>query len=146
MGVLECSIWIAATPEQVWHVYADPLRIPDWQTGKPVIKDVHGSAGEPGATYVSKRGPFAAGTTVLTADPPHELVTRTDAYLGLRFDVTSRLIESSGGTDLRLRVATHWRRRLGPVAKLVERAILSPGEARKELASLKALVERQGTA
>jgi hypothetical protein len=36
-----------------------------------------------------------------------------------------------------------WRRGLGPIAKIVELAILSPREARKELASFKALVERE---
>jgi uncharacterized protein YndB with AHSA1/START domain len=143
MGVVEYSVWINAAPEQVWHTYADPDRIPDWQTGKPVIEDVHGAPGEPGSTYLSRRGPLAAHTTVLTSDVPHELVTSTDAYLGLRFEVTSRLSERSGGTDLQLRVATRWRRGLGPVAKLVERAVLSPREARKELDKLKTLVEAE---
>lgn len=143
MGALEYSVWIEATPEQVWLVYADPLRIPEWQTGKPVVEDIQGLGGEPGSTYVSKRGPFSARTTVVSADAPHELVTRTDAYLGLTIEVTSRLIERPDGTHLRLSAATHWRRRLGPVSRLVELAILGPGEARKELANLKALVEGQ---
>jgi uncharacterized protein YndB with AHSA1/START domain len=142
MGVLEYSVWIAATPEQVWRTYVDPARIPDWQTGKPVIGEAHGDPGEPGSAYVSRRGPLSAHTTVLSADPPRELLTRTDAYLGLGFDVTSRLTARSGGTDLRLRVVTRWRRGLGPVGRIVELAVLSPREAAKELAHLKALVER----
>ena len=146
MGVLEYSVWIKATPEQVWQTYVDPHRIPDWQTGKPAIVDVQGASSEAGSTYVSKRGPLAARTTVLTADVPRELVTSTDAYFGLRFEVTSRLGERSGGTDLQLRVATRWRRGFGPVAKIVELAILNPREARKELANLKALVEREASA
>jgi uncharacterized protein YndB with AHSA1/START domain len=143
MGALDYSVWIAAAPEQVWRIYVDPTRIPDWQTGKPVIEDVEGSPGEPGSTYVSRRGPLHARTTVLAADDPHELVTGTDAYLGLQVQVTSRLSGRSAGTDLQLRVATRWRRRLGPVARLVELAVLNPREARKELALLKALVERE---
>ena len=114
MGVLENSIWIQAAPEQVWRTYVDPTRIPDWQTGKPVIEDVEGAPGEPGSTYVSRRGPLAARTTVLTAEVPRELVTWTDAYFGLQFEVTSRLNGRSGGTDLQLRVATAWRRGFGP--------------------------------
>lgn len=145
MGEVSYSVWIRATPEQVWRSYADPATVPDWQTGTPVIHEVKGPPGVPGSTYVSRRGPFAARTTVLRADVPHELVTRTDAYLGLQVEVTSRLRERSGGTDLQLDVVTHWRHRLGPVAKLVELAILSPGEARKELTNLKALVERQAS-
>ncbi len=146
MGVLEYSVWIEAAPEQVWHTYVDPLRLPDWQTGRPTILDVQGAPGEPGSTYVSKRGRLSARTTVLTADFPRELVTSTDAYLGLSFEVTSRLGVRSGGTDLQLRVVTHWPRGLGPVVKIVELAILNAREARKELAHLKTLVEREASA
>jgi uncharacterized protein YndB with AHSA1/START domain len=145
MGVFEYSVWIKATPEKVWDTYVDPTRVADWQTGKPVVSDIQGAPGEVGSTYVSRRGPLAARTTVLTAEVPRELVTRTDAYFGLQFEVTSRLSGRSGGTDLQLRAATHWRRRLGPVAKIVELAILSPHEARKELDTLKALIEREAS-
>jgi uncharacterized protein YndB with AHSA1/START domain len=143
VGVLDCSVWIGATPEQVWRTYVDPARIPEWQTGKPVVLDVEGAPGRPGSTYVSKRGPLSARTTVLAADGPRELVTMTEAYLGLEFEVTSRLTDRSGGTDLRLHVQTRWRRPLAPIAKLVELAVLSPREADRELALLKALVERE---
>ena len=59
---------------------------------------------------------------MLTADFPRELVTSTDAYLGLSFEVTSRLGERSGGTDLGLQVVTHWRCGFGPLGKIVELA------------------------
>ena len=146
MGVLEYSVWIMAAPEQVWNTYVDPTRIPEWQTGRPVIEDVQGAPGEPGSSYVSRRGPLAARTTVLTVEVRRELVTSTDASFGLQLEVTSRLSGRSGGTELALRVATRWRRGLGPVAKLVELVVLNPREARKELANLKALVEREASA
>jgi hypothetical protein len=111
MGVLEHSVWINADPEQVWSVYADPCRIPDWQTGRPVIVDLHGRWDEPGASYISKHGPLSAHTTVLLADRPHRLVTRTDAYLGLRFHVTSRL----GRPKLAAPNSTFAPRRIGPM-------------------------------
>ena len=142
MGVLEYSVWIEAAPELVWRAYVDPTRIPEWQTGRPVIGDVQGEFGVPGSSYVSRRGRLAARTTVLTADVPRELVTRTDAYFGLRFVVTSSLSERAGGTDVQLRVMTQWRRGFAPVGRLVERAILGPAEAQKELDNFKALVER----
>ena len=145
MGVLEHSVWINADPEQVWCVYADPSRIPDWQTGRPVIVDLHGHWDEPGSSYVSKRGPLSAHTTVLVADHPHRLVTRTDAYLGLRFDVTSRLGVETGGTQLDLRTETHWPRGLRLFGRLVELAILNPREIRKELRNLKMLIEGEAT-
>jgi len=145
VGVLEHSVWIEATPEQVWGTYVDPERIPAWQTGRPVIRDVRGAPGEPGSTYVSRRGPLAARTTVLSGRKPRELVTRTDAFALLELEVTSRLRERDGGTDLQLRVTTHWRRGFGLFARLVEPVILNPREARKELAHLKTLVEREAS-
>ena len=145
MGAIEYSVWIKAAPELVWRTYVDPLRIPEWQTGKPVIEDVQGAPGQPGSTYVSRRGPLAARTTVLRADTAHELVTTTDAYLGLQFEVISRLSGRSGGTDLLIRTETHSRRGFGPLAKMVELVILSPREARKELAMLKTVVEREAS-
>jgi uncharacterized protein YndB with AHSA1/START domain len=144
MGALEYSEWIKAPPQDVWRAYVDPSRLPEWQTGGPVIADIQGSGGQPGSSYTSTRGPGTARTTVLSADPPHRIVTSTVAYFGLKFDVDSRLQPEGNGTLLRLRAETHWPRGLGLVGKLVERAILSGAEARKELANLKALVEREG--
>jgi uncharacterized protein YndB with AHSA1/START domain len=142
MGVMDYSVWIQAPPEEVWRIYVDPLRIPEWQTGSPVIEDVHGAGDEPGSTYASRRGPGIARTTVLKVEEPNRLVTRTQAYLGLRFDLESRLKPSGDGTLLELRAETHWPRGLGLVGRLVELAILSRWEATKELARLKLLIER----
>ncbi len=143
MGELVYSVWIKAAPAQVWRTYVDPERIPEWQTGKPVIGDVRGAPGEPGSTYVSRRGPLTAHTTVLRAAVPTQLVTRTKAYLGLQFEVTSRLAARAGGTDLELTVETHWPPGLRLVGRLVERAVLSSREAGKELANLKTIIERE---
>ena len=141
MGVLEHSVWISARPEQVWPVYTNPLRIPEWQTGSPVILDVHGMGDTPGSTYVSRRRPGSACTTVVEAEQPRRLVTSTEAYLGLRFDVSSLLEAEADGTLLRLRAETRWPRGLGLVGGLVELAILNPREAERELKNLKTLVE-----
>ena len=141
MGAVDYSVWIRALPEDVWRVYVDPSRIPEWQTGSPVIEEVHGPADQPGSTYVSRRSPGAARTTVRKAGKPSRLMTTTEAYFGLRFDVKSLLTPQSGGTLLELQVETHWPKRLGLLGKLVEAAILSPREGQKELGRLKALIE-----
>jgi uncharacterized protein YndB with AHSA1/START domain len=143
MGELMYSVWIKAVPAQVWPTYVDPNRIAEWQTGKPVIGDVRGAPGEPCSTYVSRRGRLAARTTVLRSDVPAQLVTRTDAYLGLQLELTSRLTDRAGGTDLELTAETHWPPGRRLVGKLVERIILSPREARKELTTLKMIIERE---
>lgn len=143
MGRVEFSLWLDATPEQVWRIWADPWRIPDWQTGSPVIEEVEGPVGLAGSSYVARRGRLVATTTVLNADPPSELVTITDAYLGLQMDVISRLVESSGGTDLFFRVTTRWPRGRRLLGRLVELAALNAREQRKELAFFKELVESE---
>jgi uncharacterized protein YndB with AHSA1/START domain len=143
MGVHEYSVWIQAPAEDVWRVYADPSRIPDWQTGSPVVTTVHGGEADAGSSYVATRGPGAARTTVLEADRPHKMVTRTEAYLGLQLDVISLLGSEASGTRLNLRAETHWPKGRRLIGRIVEVAILSRREAAKELANLKMLVERE---
>ena len=143
MGMHYHSIWIAADPQRVWNVYADPARIPEWQTGSPIIEGVGSPGDQPRTTYISRRGRLAARTTVIDADPPRRLTTRTAAYFGLRFAVSSQLEGEAGGTTLGLTVETQWPPGLRPFGKLIELAILSDREGRKELANLKALVERE---
>jgi len=142
MGTANYSVFIQARPDDVWRVYVDPSRIPDWQTGSPVIEDISGAGDRAGTTYVSRRGPGAARTTVLEASPPRRLVTRTQAYLGLQLDVSSELVPEGEGTRLELHVQTAWPRGRALLGKLIELVVLSPSEARKELARLKMLVEQ----
>lgn len=68
-------------------------------------------------------------------------MTTTEAYFGLRFDVRSSLTPQSGSTLLGLHVETYWPSGLGLLGRLVEAAILSPREGRKEFGRLKALIE-----
>jgi uncharacterized protein YndB with AHSA1/START domain len=82
MGTADYSVWIEATPEQVWRVYVGPSRIPEWQTGSPTIEEVRGSGDQPGSSYVSRRRPGAAHTTVTEVDTPRRLMTATEAYFG----------------------------------------------------------------
>jgi uncharacterized protein YndB with AHSA1/START domain len=76
-------------PETVWRIYIEPARIPDWQTGSPVIEDISGAGDEPGTTYLSRRGPGTARTTVVEAVRPRHLVTQTQAHFGQQLDLTS---------------------------------------------------------
>jgi uncharacterized protein YndB with AHSA1/START domain len=142
MGASNFSVWIQARPEDVWRIYVDPSRIPDWQTGSPVIEDVSGAGDEPGTTYVSRRGPGTAQTTVLEAARPRHLVTRTEAYLGMQLDLITDLTPEGEGTLLELRARTEWPRGRALLGKLIEVVILNPSEARRELARLKTLVEQ----
>jgi hypothetical protein len=108
-----------------------------------VIEDISSAGDEPGTTYVSRRGPGAAQTTVLEAVRPRHLVTRTQAYLGLQLDLISVLTSEGGGTMLEVRARTEWPRGRALLGKLIEMVILNPLEASRELARLKTLVERE---
>lgn len=141
MGAIQYSVWIQTTPEELWGIYVDPTRIPEWQTGSPVIEEICGAGDQPGSTYVSRRAPGAARTTVIEADNPRLLKTSTEAYFGLRFDLTSTFTREAGGTLLQLHAETHWPRGLHLFGRLVEAAILSRRQSEKELARLKRLVE-----
>lgn len=143
MGEYVYSVWIRATPAQVWRSYVDPNRIPEWQTGKPLIEDMRGVPGEAGSTYVSRRGMLAARTTVVTSAAPARLVTRTDAYFGMQFELTSRLADRAGGTHLELTAKTRWPPRRRIMGGVVDRVILNPREADKELTNLKSIIERE---
>lgn len=143
MGQFVYSVRIEAAPALVWGIYVDPRRIPEWQTGRPLITDVRGVPGEQGSTYVSKRGVLRARTSVLSSAAPTRLVTLTEAYVGLQFEVTSQLSPRAGGTDLEVTAVTQWPRGRRLIGKGIERMVLSSGEARKELDNLKRVVESE---
>jgi uncharacterized protein YndB with AHSA1/START domain len=140
MGVLRYSVWIDAAPDAVWSAWTDIDLIPRWQTGHPRVADVTGGVGV-GARYSVHRGPTRSQTTVVVADAPSRYVSKTQALLGLRFDVEAQLTPERGGTRLALEARTEWPRGLGWLGRGVEAFVLSPHEAERELANLKAIVE-----
>jgi hypothetical protein len=141
VAVLNYDIWIKASPDEVWAVYTDLGRLPEWQTGAPRVVEASGSGDVVGTTYVVRRGPMASRTTVTAADPPAHHATHTRAILGLTFDLVSDLRAEDGGTRLALEARTEWPRGLRLFGRAVESALLSEREAVKELANFKALVE-----
>ena len=141
MASYRYSTWIAATPEVVWDVFTDLNRIPEWQTGRPIVSDASGRGDVPGTTYTVRRGPAAARTEVLEADRPVRYRSRTDAYLGLSFDLIATLTPDRRGTRLELQADTHWPRGLHLLGRVVEAIVLSGQEAKTELENLKMLLE-----
>jgi uncharacterized protein YndB with AHSA1/START domain len=140
MGVLRYSIWVDAAPEAVWSAWTDLDLIPRWQTGSPRVADVTGDGGV-GTSYAVRRGPMSSRTTIIAAEAPSRYVSRTHALLGLRFDLEARLTPERGGTHLALEARTEWPRGLSWFGRVVEAFVLSPREAERELANLKAIVE-----
>jgi uncharacterized protein YndB with AHSA1/START domain len=140
MGVLRYSIWVDAAREAVWSAWTDLDLIPRWQTGSPRVADVTGDGGV-GTSYSVHRGPTSARTTITIAEAPYRYVSRTSALLGLRFDLEARLTPERGGTSLALEARTEWPRGLRWFGRVVEAFVLSPREAERELANLKAIIE-----
>jgi len=135
------SIWIDAAPELVWGIVTDLDRLPEWQTGGPVVTEASGRGDVAGTTYAVRRGPTVAYTTVLEATGPTHYRSRTNAYLGLRFDTITRLAPENGGTRVEFAAHTSWPRGLRLLGHLVEAVVLSGHEARREMERLKLLVE-----
>lgn len=144
MGVLRYSIWVDAAPEAVWSAWTNLDLIPRWQTGSPRVADVTGDGGV-GTYYSVRRGPTSARTTIIMAEAPSRYVSRTSALLGLQFDLEARMTPESGGTSLALEARTEWPRGIGWFGRVVEAFVLSPREAERELANLKAIIEAGDT-
>jgi len=140
MGVLRYSVWIDAAPDAVWSAWTDIDLIPRWQTGHPRVADVTGDGGV-GTSYSVRRGPTTSRTTIVVADAPSRSMTTTQALLGLRFELDARLTPEQGGTRLALEARTRWPRGLRWFGRGVEAIVLSPSEAERELANLKAIIE-----
>lgn len=142
MATHRYSIWIDASPELVWEIFTDLERIPEWQTGGPIVTNVSGRGDVAGTTYAVRRGPGVAHTTVLEAIRPSRYGSRTNAYLGLWFETIAYLVPEKDGTRLELEAHTHWPPGLRLLGRLVEAVVLSGHEAHREMERLKLLAER----
>jgi hypothetical protein len=143
VGVLSYSVWIDASPISVWNVLTDLDRIPDWQTGAPRVVDRTGQGDAVGTHYTVRRGPTSSKTTVTNAERPGRYESRAKALLGLQIDLIANLVAQRGGTLLSLEARTAWPRGLRLLGRAVEFVVLNPREANRELANLKAVVERR---
>ena len=132
MGTHRWTVWIDASPEQVFAIYTDINRLPEWEAGIREIEDGTGPGDRPGTTYsIRVDGVFR----------PSRLVTRTTGVLGLQARGTSELIPEAGGTRLTIVYETTWPYRW--LGRLLEKAMLNPSTLRRQLNNLKALVERE---
>jgi uncharacterized protein YndB with AHSA1/START domain len=135
------SIWIDAAPELVWEIFTDLDRIPEWQTGGPVVVEASGRGDVAGTTYAVRRGPGIARAMVLEAVRPFEYRSRTSAQLGLVFETIAHLVPEANGTRLELEAQTHWPLGMRLLGRLVEAVVLSGHEGHREMKQLKLLVE-----
>jgi hypothetical protein len=124
-------------------MFTDLNRIPEWQTGAPVVVDASGRGDVAGTTYAVRRGPGVAHATVREAVRPYEYRSRTTAPLGLVFETIAHLVPEDQGTRLELEAQTHWPLAMRLLGRLVEAVVLSGHEGHREMKQLKVLVERR---
>jgi uncharacterized protein YndB with AHSA1/START domain len=98
---------VAAPPEAVFAVLAEPRTYPDWLVGAQRIRSVDRDFPAPGAGFDHSVGPTEATTVddsseVLDADPPHRLSLLVHAGL-LHARVDLLLVPRDDGTEVRFR-------------------------------------------
>lgn len=141
MGHRTININIAAPPERVFDIYADPHWLLEWQSG---LKGVDGAFDRPGAHFVLRfGGPFTVRGTVLASQRPsvHRIRAREMAGL-VTCETTARFDPADTGT--RLTFDYNYQVAGGPVGRLFDGVAGSEMETRgaKDAAALKDLAER----
>lgn len=147
MSEVRTSIDIAASPQQVWEVVMDPLRLKEWVT----IHRRLGSApsgpphrGDEMEQTLCLRGVnFRVRWELDTCESPTHAVWKGRGPARSSAETEYELRAHDGGTRFAYRNA--FRAPLGPLGAIASRAIvggLPQREADASLAKLKALVER----
>ena len=144
MGDRHVSVMIAAPPEIVFGLYADPGRAREWLSGVREVRTV-GPADPPGGrAVIVYRWPFKMVAEVLEVERPARHVQRLKELLGLvTCTTTARFRRVEGGTELCLGMA--YRVAGGPIGRVFDSRVGNEmvTTSRRDLARLKALAEEQ---
>lgn len=142
MGSYSYAIWIAAPPESVYDLATDLDRVGEWQEGNPTITDRSGDPRRAGSTYTTRRGRAGAGRSrVILSERPTTHVVQIEGAMGLRAEITSRFVGERDGTRMTIELHARWSSPL--VGRVIEKAIFNPRIARRELATLEEIAERE---
>ncbi len=99
MAEYRFSVHVAAPPEQVFDLWVDLDRAPEWIGGLTSITDRVGEPGTTGARYVSHFGPMRSPTEVLSAERPHHVRTKFGSWL-LRGENEATFTPEGDGTRI----------------------------------------------
>lgn len=99
MGEYRFSLHVAAPPEQVFDLWVNLDRAPEWIRGLTAITDRVGEPGTTGARYVSHFGPMRSPTEVLAAERPRHVKSRFGNWL-LRGENEATFTPEGDGTRL----------------------------------------------
>ena len=119
MGRCRITRRIAATPEQVYRAFTDPVLVADWMDASAIV-GATGPLDVPGSRYTLViRGPWRFRTAVARAQPPRLHETLGQGPLGTSFRMVATLAPRDGGTDLDL--LTEYTMPLGRIGRWIDR-------------------------
>ncbi len=134
---------IAATPERIWTIMTDPIRLPYWMRIAEDVSDVSGPLEEVSTNYRLEYGiGMHARIEILEAERPTRYVIRASAF-GASEKAVVTLAAIDSGTAVRVEI--EHRATLGAVGRLLEFLFRLRGYEwtdRASLRRLKALAER----
>ena len=141
MGRYTFVIDIDAPRQQVFDLWVDLERAPEWIEGLDKITDVTGPLDQAGTTYVARFGTWATSkTTVLEAERPRFIRVKFGNWL-LRGEQSALFEETAPGTRLTQTFVTQ-----GVIPAIAARIFATgsyKGSFRGELATFKRICERE---
>jgi uncharacterized protein YndB with AHSA1/START domain len=141
MGRYQFTVDIAAPRQQVFDLWTNLDRAPEWIGGMAGVSDVSGPVGQVGTTYVTRFGNWAKSpTTVIDAERPSRFGTRFGNWL-LRGENHATFEDRNGTTRLTQTFVTN-----GIIPAIAARIFATgsyTGSFRGELNTFKEICERE---
>jgi uncharacterized protein YndB with AHSA1/START domain len=149
MGHFSTTIHVEATPEQVFDLFGNPERLPEWQVPAAEVKDITGTPGTVGlgwttaSTFVGRK--MESHMSVTAVERPRSFeVKSTGSGTGT---VRGRFEPAAGGTDVT--IESEYEMPLGFIGEAANKLFVEKSMAEswdKSLAKFKALVEAEAPA
>jgi len=134
---------IRAPREQVFDLFVDLDRAPEWIEGMAGVSDVSGPPDRAGTTYVVKFGSWSTSTTtVLAAERPRHHMTRFGTWF-LRGENEATFEEMDGGQQTRLTQEFRTNGVIPAISSWIFAHGSYTGSFRGELNTFKAICERE---
>jgi uncharacterized protein YndB with AHSA1/START domain len=137
------SIFVNATPDQVFATFMDLDRLREWVGGVTRVTDVTGPIDRPGTHYTVWFGPMRSPTEILEVERPRHVRTRFGNFI-LKGESSVTLEPEAGGTRLTQEFRT--RGVMSAISARVFAAGSYKGSFRGELEAFREIVEREAAA
>ena len=146
MGHISRTIHVEATPEQVFDLFANVERLPEWQVPAPEVKDITGTPGTVGfgwttaATIAGRK--MEAPMRITACDRPRLFEVKSTGNMA--GTMRGRLEPAAGGTDVT--IESEYEMPLGFIGDAANKLFFERSFAEswdKSLQKLKALVEAE---